>query len=357
MSGSVARRYPCLDLLRVIAVVMTMLTHTPGVTERFALVRPFRWGLGLGVDLFMLISGWLLGGQLLRDAARRDLDPWRFYVRRWFRTLPPYYAVLAVLYYVTDGPDFAGPLPLRTVLTHVFFLQGYLRPNLFGVSWSLCVEEHFYLLLPAVVWLLGRRESFGATLALVFGLEAAAVLGRWHSYTGHDFIPDVTHLRCHGLFIGFLLAWVSLKRPEIWSKIGAYALPLGLAGIVGTLIVMRSLPGTPSPWSFIGAPTIATWTLAMIFVACVHDASSWSRVSFRGLQYAGELTYAVYLVHSDVPRAWLGGHADSAGVRGLVLRLFFVLLFSVVLHELVERPALRLRDRLLGRRQPVPVPG
>src|SRR6187402_739134 len=82
------RRYPSLDLLRVVAIAMTILVHAPRLTARIPGGTAVHDGLWLGVDLFMLISGWLLGGQLLREASRGAVDPWRFYVKRWMRTLP-----------------------------------------------------------------------------------------------------------------------------------------------------------------------------------------------------------------------------------------------------------------------------
>src|SRR5262245_20657520 len=86
------RSYPTLDLLRVIAVSMTLMIHAPSLTMRIPLVKHLTYGLWLGVDLFMLISGWLLGGQVLREARSGDFDVRRFYLKRWLRTLPPYYA-------------------------------------------------------------------------------------------------------------------------------------------------------------------------------------------------------------------------------------------------------------------------
>src|SRR5271155_717674 len=151
----VIRRYPTLDLLRLVACGLVVLYHTPGFTSRVPVFRSLAHGMWMGVDLFMLISGWLLGGQLLRDAAAAQFSPSRFYVKRWLRTLPAYYAMLAILYFA-GGPEFGGPLPWHEVVKHFLFLQGYFPPNRYSVSWSLCVEEHFYLVLPLIVWGLAR---------------------------------------------------------------------------------------------------------------------------------------------------------------------------------------------------------
>ncbi|HXK20103.1 MAG TPA: acyltransferase, partial [Polyangiaceae bacterium] len=173
MKADIKGYYPTLDVLRIVAITMTMLAHASGLVDRLAPLRPFKSGLWLGVDLFMLISGWLLGGQLLRDAARGTFDPRRFYVKRWLRTLPPYYFMLLILYFFgaphvggLDGTEYIiapsrvdhlhSALPWSVVLTHLTFLQRYVPPNLYSVSWSLCVEEHFYLILPLIVVILAR---------------------------------------------------------------------------------------------------------------------------------------------------------------------------------------------------------
>jgi peptidoglycan/LPS O-acetylase OafA/YrhL len=357
------RRYPALDLLRVAAISMVMMSHTAGMLQRVAALRMIRGGLWLGVDLFMLISGWLLGGQLLRDASRGRFDPRRFYVKRWLRTLPPYYAMLVILYFAgaprvggLDGVEYEMDLrhwgrpegiPWWTVLTHLTFLQRYVPPNLYGVSWSLCVEEHFYLLLPAVVWLLMRKPRFAVVAGLVVAVEALAVCCRLATFTGGEWVPQATHLRCHGLFVGLMFAWLNLHRPEAWAKWGPHAVRLGIVGCLATLAVMASVPDHPVAWTYVGVPTVGTWTLALLFLPCVHEGSPWSRIGFPGLQYMGELTYSIYLVHNVIPRAWLGGHSAEAGLRGFLLRVVLVLAFSVLLHHLVERPGLALRERVL----------
>jgi peptidoglycan/LPS O-acetylase OafA/YrhL len=349
------RRYPTLDLLRLVALGLTILTHTPGVVRRVFFLRPFERGTWLGVDLFMLISGWLLGGQLLREAAGGTFDAPRFYFKRWLRTLPAYYVMLALLYFGGD-PDFGRPLPWRTILTHMAFLQLYLPPNLYGVSWSLCVEEHFYLLLPAVVWLLMRRPKLGTVLTLVIVFETIAILGRLSNPNGYGGTPQQTHLRCHGLFIGLLLAWINLHRQDYWLRLKKFTIPFAILGLVSILAVMASVPAVGTVWSYVCVPTVGTWALALIFIACVHELCPLAHISFPGLQYLGELTYSVYLVHHVIPRAWLGAHAETAGLSSLARRLVLMVVLSLLLHHLVERPGLKLRARILRRQRPAPEP-
>jgi peptidoglycan/LPS O-acetylase OafA/YrhL len=326
---------------------MTLLAHSSNLL-RLEPLSTFRHGFWLGVDLFMLISGWLLGGQLLREAKSGTLNPARFYMKRWMRTLPPYYAMLLVLY-LGSGPQFGGPLPWSVIGTHVLFLQEYVGDNHFMVSWSLCVEEHFYLVLPLLVWALARRPRLSTLVTLVVATEVVSIAGRILTYSPAVDIPYMTHIRWHGLFVGMGLAWVHTNRPRVWHGIGLTATWLAPVGVIATLAVMASIPPPPNPWMYVGAATVGTWALALIFVPCVHESSALSRITFPGLKYMGELTYAIYLTHDVLPR-WLvdaGGKIASAG--GVAWRLTLIVAASVALHHVVERPALTIRDRILAR--------
>lgn len=342
------RRYTALDLLRVLALLMTILAHTPSLVASIPGLSLLRGGLWLGVDLFMLISGWLLGGQLLREAAGGRLDPLRFYVKRWMRTLPPYYAMLVLLQFIC--PPMSGLARLQ----HALFIQQYVGNNQYMVSWSLCVEEHFYLLLPVLITLLVRRPRLGTLIGLVVSIEAIAIVCRIFAYVPGK-IPELTHMRWHGLFLGLAFAWIQLHRATLWAWLGRQTAWLAPIGILSTMLVMHyARPGSPSHWTFIVAPTVGTWTLAFAFIAFVHDASPLSRIRFPGLEYLGGLTYAIYLTHN----VWQRGLVDIGGgagtLRGALWRFGIVFVAALLLHHLVERPALRLREYVISRWRAAP---
>lgn len=340
------RRYPTLDLLRFAAISMVMIGHTPSVTDRVFFLRPFAPGFWMGVDLFMLISGWLLGGQLLREAQAGPIQQGRFYFKRWMRTLPAYYVMLVLLYVSAPAPKPSA----YALAAHFTFLQVYLGVCYYSVSWSLCVEEHFYLLLPFLVRALGARARLLKIVAFVILAEAAALALRWPGRAS----PVVTHLRCHGLLVGLLFAFLSLEQPRIWKRIGSFATYLAPIGFAGTLLVFASIPvlgktdGT-GIWSAVLCPTLGTWTLALVFLPSVHEDSVLSRISFPGLQYLGELTYSLYLVHVVLPKSWLGAGVGSVGAVGALRRFVVVFGCAMLLHYLVERPFLRLRALALRR--------
>ncbi|MFG5407568.1 acyltransferase [Piscinibacter sakaiensis] len=168
-------RLPGLDLLRAIAVVWTMLFHSfvvGGLGPDWTWLSRHGW---MGVDLFFVLSGYLIGGQVLAPlAAGRRLDLADFYRRRAFRILPAYLAVLAAYLAWPGFREAPGMEPAWKFLSFTLNLSiDYARHAAFSHAWSLCVEEHFYLLFPLLAIGLMRRRS-GAACAVVVAL---AVLG------------------------------------------------------------------------------------------------------------------------------------------------------------------------------------
>lgn len=339
------RRYPTLDLLRVLAVAMTVLVHAPTVAGRIPLLRTVQPGFFLGVDLFMLISGWLLGGQLIKEWCRGTYSPRRFYFKRWMRTLPPYFATLMLV--ISIPSESLRMQPMWAILSHFFFLQGYLGTQQYGITWSLCVEEHFYLLLPLVVPVLIRRFSLRSTLLTLGLLSAAQVLGRLMAFVPGDSVPFISHLRCEGLLFGLVLAYISENYRDLWKRLGKVTIPSFALGTVASAVLMSTASDNNQPWKFSGLPTCGTLTLALVFIACVHEDSPISRLSFPGMAYAGELTYSIYLTHSLVPVLLPDGFVSSQSVE-ICLRILAVLVLAMLLHHVVERPFMRLRAYVLS---------
>ena len=147
-----AERLPGLDTLRALAIVAVLTTHYSGFVagqQVFGTMGRVGWA---GVDLFFVLSGYLIGRQVAMPLARGQAwSARRFMARRLLRTLPNYLVVLAV-YVALPGPPLGGPstAPLWRFLT---FTQniGLGYGQTFTHSWSLCIEEQFYLVLPAVL--------------------------------------------------------------------------------------------------------------------------------------------------------------------------------------------------------------
>jgi peptidoglycan/LPS O-acetylase OafA/YrhL len=212
-----------LDLLRITASLSIILHH--GNLSRLVGQNGFSGLFAddgyLAVDIFFVLSGWLLTRQVLRmrtTITHSMALAVRFWTRRWARTLPPYWIVLVLMFIFAHQmmPEFIPGFSLRLLVTHALFLQTILPPNVFGVSWSLVTEEWFYLLLPFVMLLAVRVRSWRVLVG--FGLAALllpTVIRSLMLLGGMSFL-DVRvqpQARFEGLLVGALLAAASVAAP------------------------------------------------------------------------------------------------------------------------------------------------
>ncbi|MFM2152847.1 MAG: hypothetical protein RL199_1282 [Pseudomonadota bacterium] len=353
---SVGRRKAGLDLIRVVAIGLVLVhhfRHLPGAPEG---VRWFGLRADVGVDLFFVLSGWLIGGQLWRERARTGrVDARRFWTRRWWRTVPAYLIVLAMLCLL--GRVRASELPAMLV-----FVQNYAVPQAWLSSWSLCIEEQFYLLLPVTVglgaWVAKRssRLAFAVAVACV----VASPLGRWLSFarmsagTYDQFIRDyyvVTHLRLEGLAMGVSAAWLHVHRGVRWP-IGRRASALAVPGVV--LIALVWLPMFAGHTSareerMLFFHAVSGYAMVAAGTALLLPwASGWraSEVLARPLAWCADLAYGLYLTH-ELARdgmLWLFDGRTMPFGWWLAASVAASLGAAWLLRTVVERPMMRWRD-------------
>jgi peptidoglycan/LPS O-acetylase OafA/YrhL len=210
-------RIPSLDGLRAISIAMVLLSHaafsTPFLEKHPLLVYTIFNG-NRGVSVFFVISGFLITSLLLKEDERTGrISLKNFYIRRVFRILPPFWVFLVVVVVLWK----AGAL--ETSWKHLgvafVFLRDYIGGDWWtGHSWSLSVEEQFYLLWPAALVLLGRRKSLWTALAIIVAAPAIRVLshvmitGKLGSIENYMF-----HMRVDSLMFGCALAMV-YKSPK-----------------------------------------------------------------------------------------------------------------------------------------------
>jgi peptidoglycan/LPS O-acetylase OafA/YrhL len=353
-----------LDTLRALAVTLVVLHHYTLFVTRDA--RSFGWvgQMGwAGVDLFFALSGYLIGRQIFAALADpRGLSLGRFYARRLLRTLPNFYVVVA-LYFLLPGFRGESPLPpLFRLLT--FTLNWKLPPGTaFSHAWSLCIEEQFYMALPAVALLcaLWRGSLRWAWLGLVL-LVAGGMLWReqvWHQVVEGNrwgqnhyfkFIYYSTLCRADELLAGVALALARQYHPRAWAwmtRQGNVTAMLGLAVLSGaSWLFLRDRYGL--------APTVYGYPLlalgfGLLILAALSDKSLLRTVRIPGAASLALWSYAIYLLHRQV--CVLGarflkqfGYAPESGVAIGVL-----LLASIgagwLLFYLVETPFMQLRDK------------
>jgi peptidoglycan/LPS O-acetylase OafA/YrhL len=304
-----------IDGLRGLAIVAVIFRHyvgasvptTPGSGPAYCMALT-RLGL-TGVDLFFVLSGFLIGGILL-DARGSPSYFRTFYVRRFCRILPLYLVVLVLFELSLCLPAFAGsdmlqnPPPLWACLTFTqnFWLSWWAAPgetrNALTVTWSLAIEEHFYCTLPLFVWLLPRRPL---VWVLTSGVVLAPVLRHFVSETP---AYHITPCRMDSLCLGVLAAlFVRSPRGSAWLATHRLLMhaALGLTTSGMTLVTY----GKPA-WLFHNNHTlIALFYLCLVFVAVSYTDGWAARVARTGcLRWAGTLCYGLYLLH--MPALYLG---------------------------------------------------
>jgi len=310
---------PALDGLRGIAIILVMLHHLTyyrpesGIDALIAGVPLFGW---VGVDLFFVLSGFLITGILLdtRGSGRYFTS---FYARRTLRIFPLYYLVLFLgLVVLPQFPSvhtvLAGEMespppqwPFWLYLTNFSIAERGFVHGFLDVAWSLAIEEQFYLVWPLVIWLCPQRLLPWLCTAIVI----AEVFAR--SYARAIDIPVlpiyvVTWYRLDGLVVGALLAIA--QRRGLFAALNRLVPFVVIAGIGGLILVF--IYGGHTWWwnrrmQQYGYTILAVLDGAMLVSAVNRPPDSvWSRMMSAGwLRAFGKYSYCLYLIHLPVMRA------------------------------------------------------
>jgi peptidoglycan/LPS O-acetylase OafA/YrhL len=351
---SSGRRLRQLDVLRAVAVFLVFGNHIGMIPADLpeplhaAMVHWHRAGW-VGVDLFFVLSGFLVSGLLFGEYRRRGaVDIKRFLVRRGMKIYPAFYVFLTVqlvwmVFVLKQSP------PLDLVLHEAFFVQN-LFGSLFVHTWSLGVEEQFYLSLPILIVLLlrlGRRRDnpFAPIVPIIIFIAVAlpalrimhlfprmlkmdallfgVVLSYLHHYHADTFDAFIRRWRWALLFGGILLVSPSLKLPyDDW--------------------LIRTLGTTPL---YVGFGCILMFALS-----CKDPARGMADKVTAALATVGRHSYSIYLWHMTVRHAlwheeWRLGE-DAAGFA-VIMPLYIVgsIALGMGMSRLVEMPVLAVRDR------------
>lgn len=359
-------KIPCLDGLRAVACLMILTYHFgPHIVRNggpFSFLNQLPPFMFQGVELFFVLSGFLIGGILLD--ARHSKNYFRtFYARRAFRLLPVYYLLIAAFalssWLAIETPFaanrlFEDPLPLWT---YWLYLQNFAMaasdkfgPGWLAATWSVAVEEQFYLILPFVVRRV-KPESLwkGCVAAWFVSIILRALNAKF------QFIPVLGNyvllpFRLEGLALGILIAYAVRYRPQLierWKpKIPALA--------VGACIFWLVYPYVPNPhYIRLGFLTHTgnSVVFALIFLALIlNQKSAPARfLSLPVLRMGGSLSYSVYLFHPVLLCLVFYLYAgkdpalDSPGdLVPVALSLVAVWGVSTLSWRFVERPAIGL---------------
>ncbi len=376
-SSPASQRIHGLDTLRALAVTLVVLHHYVlfvSLDQTFGWVGDIGW---VGVDLFFALSGYLIGNQIIKALRSPEgFSLTRFYARRLLRTLPNFYVVLA-LYAL--WPAFRGAAPMLPLWQYLSFTQNIgLEPGTaFSHAWSLCIEEQFYMLLPACALLavaLGRRGAgirwAWAAIALAFAAGMAIRAGTWlqgqdaenwlHFYYKHIYYASLC--RYDELLAGVALALLKQTHPAAWSRLMGQGRLLLAAGLVAAGLALRwFLVDHYGLWATVfGFPLLALGC-ALLILAALSPASPLHRLRVPGASSLALWSYAIYLVHKQVG-VLLGQAMAEAGYDAghpftIAVALAGAVLAGWLLYRVVETPFMWLRERYVpGNAVPAPLP-
>jgi peptidoglycan/LPS O-acetylase OafA/YrhL len=351
-------RQPGLDLLRALAIIVVVIYHA-GI---FGFALPNHWHRfgWVGVDLFFVLSGYLIGGQLLAPIERgQNINFPRFFMRRALRILPAYFVILAIYFSLPSVREFPEISPLWKFLISVQNI-GLHGGTAFSHAWSLAIEDQFYLALPLVLLVVGRWKRAGVIVPCVVVLGGIALRAflAWRN-PGDTGVSDrgfqlwiyyPTWTRLDPLVFGVVLAAIEKFRSNWWERLMDAArwlwLP-GLAAIVyGLYLGENDLTIATCIWQF---PLIA-FGMAAFLVCGVSPRLPFRRIEVPGAAFFASIAYSVYLSHKLIIHAairFCSNHNIAlTSVSAILLVELLIYAAGLILFLSIERPFLQLRHRL-----------
>ena len=362
-----------LDFLRGVAILLVLGRHSRLDNQHAGCFSPFavlweRFGW-TGVDAFFVLSGFLIGGLLFQEIQQTEgLDVRRFLLRRIFKIWPAYYFLFAYVLAEKLFRYHAGLEGAKALIPNLLHIQNYVvMEPLRGQTWSLAVEEHFYLVLPLLLWFLLRRRQNVHLLPVIALLVGGFCLGLRCYNVAHfpfDVFRDLfaTHTRIDSLLWGVLLAYCYVLRPE-WLAI-ARRHPLAVF-IVGVCFISPMLViNVEKPFVLTLGFTLLYLGYGCILLALMHIPPQsivfgWLKSGpVKALAWVGAASYSIYLWHIDAGQLFIADHANwfrsaSPALSWLMaITVYLTMSISVgwIMGKLIEQPALKLRERVVPSR-------
>ena len=338
-------KIPSLDGVRAVSFLIVFLSHAG--LERFI---PGRFG----VDIFFLLSGYLITLLLIREQAKTGWISLKlFYMRRALRIFPPMYSIFgATLLLLWLSHQMAG-ITLRGVCSQLFYYQNYnfhggIIPGL-APLWSLAIEEHFYLFFPPLmILLIARLKNYGDIAKALLGLCGLILLWRCCVVAfmpdGLQWARDASDTRADSILYGCVLACLQ-QAPSCASifrrqRLERYIVP----GCVATLLLLFLIQNPVLRETI--RYTLRALAIAPLLYYVVHYPETWigKLLNTRMLSYIGVLSYSLYLLHGVVLLQMQRFMHKELTVALVSLPVTIAL--GILIRISIEKPAERLRARL-----------
>jgi peptidoglycan/LPS O-acetylase OafA/YrhL len=348
-----------LDLMRAISIWMVLAQHgginIPGL-------RPLRIG-GIGVEIFFVLSGFLIGGILFKEIDKKmplGKTLKTFWTRRWFRILPLYYLVILFKFIIIDHS--IG----YNIIYYLLFLQNnFYGIHFFGVSWSLVIEEWFYLFAPfylmfATNFLKTERKIFLAIISFIVFVNIARFGYVLNGNVPYEGVNSNFPFRFDSLFLGVLLAFMKHKKWVLFEKLKSPIFAItGLALFIAyiyyywTLAYPNQLIDSqifPRTIGFFILPF--TVALTVPFISSINynqHKNIFTKSFYELITYTSVLTYAIYLIHTFIFPVILEHPKITSVPLQWAIALILTYLISWVVYQTFEKPILNYRDKITSK--------
>lgn len=365
----ISRRWG-LDLLRAVAILVVIEQHGRFISTWLG-NRLQILGVPDGVDLFFVLSGFLIGGILLKDYSKtNELNVKSFWIRRWLRTLPIYFVALFIniifMQYI-----FRYDFSKRDILYHFVFLQNMLPPyndfRFFSEAWSLSIEEFFYLRLPIIIvtvsYITNKKDIKLVFIISLLVLVAISLSLRVFEYLrlpieNHNLtelnnrfriiVPE----RLDSLAIGVLAAFARINFKSIWTHKNVIwvLFTLGLVWMIA-LDRTRIYSGNIALGFFTFVFYFLVYSVCVAFTLPFLD--SWQpkeNIFTKCITQISKQSYSMYLFHNSIiaiPFTKYASTLTHEHLRVALYLLYWILVFTIsyFTYTLIEKPILNYRDR------------
>lgn len=355
-----------LDLMRAVAVSLVVFQHgalffflcygTPAIWTKTGMI---------GVTLFFALSGFLIGGLLLDlgGALRESRVAGRFWVRRAIRTLPNYFLFIGInvafWYFFQRARGY--PSPLNLLPRYAFFLQNFASVQnwFFAESWSLSVEEWFYLLFPLALFLGLRllKVPFGRLYWILSGtMIVLPMVLRDLTLSQEDWARGITKVviyRPDSIAMGLAAVALSRRFPAAWSRARIPTILGGIALLVAAFLYMGFGEPEHSGLARVYLPFAVNLGCALLLPWASTSVSLGNRAANAGVRAVARWSYSLYLVNLMVSSTVLSHMQFHYGTAiGIFSYVAGCLGASALIYHLFEAPILRWRDRRLKLGEP-----
>ncbi|MBL7900755.1 MAG: acyltransferase [Bacteroidia bacterium] len=354
MTGESSRRIFGLDLLRTIAILIVVLEHSlPVLSDHFKVLKHL--ALPDGVDLFFVLSGFLIGGQIISGIEHKKHFRFQqlstFLQRRWRRTLPNYFLFLGINLVLIHFALVKGEINTY-LLTYFCFLQNIFTPVdfLFWESWSLAVEEWFYVLFPLLLFLVFRFRSSRVSIKrnLLVGILLFLLLPLLYRFYSLYFLPShqdwdlyyrkLVSTRLDAMGFGLLAAYLKYYVPRLWNyRSGLFF----LTGVSGLFLLTYFSDAIHEHYAFSRTLYFSLSAFLVLLLIPQLDQLNHEPFAFKPFAFISRISYSMYLLHLPLYQILFNHFDTSNPVLSMFMYGFYWVLtigLSYIVYRYYEKP-------------------